>query len=281
MVDRIRSDPSVAARQMQNTAAAGSLGGRSVTRGKSAFAAVGNALSRAAHYVSVKFRSLISRHTRVGEAHTARVAATSQTRAGQEGAPLALEKAGTWPANVNGLEQMFRYDDVMETGITEQMAKDITRSDYIIGGKDVQRDPGGALRALRDLVRDEDGKVDEKMLLAVSQIAHQGLLAEGETRLVKELFTGYGVTPAEKRGGTGDSRYELQRLDNGGIRINASSHTDVGSAVGQDGKSISKLKDGSFYEYSVSVTINAESVAKGQPALTAAPVKYAYSLIEQ
>ena len=281
MVGRIRSNPAIAAQQAQQAAATGSMGDRSVTRGKSVFAAVRSALSRAAHYVSASFKSLYSRQVRVGQTHAARAAAAPQAGAEQKDTPLALEKAGKWPADVKGLRTMFQYEAVKETGITAQMTKDITRSDYIIGGEDMQRDPGHALHSLRGLVKDKKGGFDEKMLLAVSQVAHQGLLAEGETKLIMGLFNEHGVTPAGKTGGTGNSRYEVQRLKNGDMRINASSHTDITSVIGPDGKSVSKLKDGSFYEYSFSVTISAKSVAKGQPTLTATPVRYAYSLNEQ
>ena len=47
------------------------------------------------------------------------------------------------------------------------------------------------------------------------------------------------------------------------------------------GKGVSKLKDDSFYEYSVSVTISAKSAVKERPPLTTTPVQYACSLNEQ
>lgn len=274
----IRTD-TIATQQTQQAPAVGSLGNRSVTRGKSRFAAVKDALSTAFSHIGAKFRSLFSRRAQVGAAPTAKAAATQQTPAGQQGARLALEKAGTLQTNVKGTEKMFQYDDVTDTGITEQMVKDITRSDYTIGGIDVQRSPDRAVQALSDLVRDEDGKVDEKMLLAVSQIAHQGLLADGEKPLIMGLMNEHGVVPAGKKSGSGDSRYDIQRLDNGDIRVSASSHADVSFLVDNEGD-VNELKDGSFYEYSFSVTINAENVARGQPTLTSTPVRYAYSLSE-
>lgn len=301
MVGKIKNNPVIAAQQAQRsqqTDEAGRLGGHSVRQGRSPFAAVRNAFLRVADYISAGFRnfkSLFSRPVRGGEAGAARAAAAREgatgehiaaqaqggvagEQVGQGRESLALEKTESFSTDLSSIEDMFEYEADKETGLAVQMMKDLARIEYTIGGKGMECDPERSIQALHDLVRDENGKPDEKMLLAVSQVAHQGVFADGESRITLGLMHEHGVLPVGK--GEVTLRIELERLDNGDVRIHAANHNEMRALIGSDGRTRIPLKEGSFYEHSRSVTLSAESVAAGQPAVTATPVRYAYSLNE-
>ena len=290
MVGKIRGDSATAAQQAQQAeqaGATGALGGRTVRQGRNPFAAVRNALSRVADYISAgfkNFKSLFSRSVRRGEAGEARVAATRVATAPEQveeaRGRLSLEQKGTVSVDVASIGDMFEYVSDKETGLAEQALKDFPRTDYVIGGKTMDYDTARSVQALRDLATDENGQADEKMALAVSQVAHQGLFFDGESKITLGLLHDHGVIPVGQ--GDDSKRIKIERLDNGDVRIDIEARKDMKTVVGSDGKTHIHLKEGSFYEYSMSVTVHAGSVAGGHPAVVeAAPLRYAYSLGEQ
>ena len=297
-INKIGASPQTLATQ-QTTAvgAVGALGDREVRRSRSVFAAVKSTLSKAARYLSGKFKSLFSRRAQVGKAPTALASAALHTAAAKpQRAPLNLQKQGEWPVDEKNFASLFQYetDQQSETykkhGICEQMWKDSSRDTFVVNGENMQRDPDRTIEALHELVKDKDGKVNEKLLLAVSQLSHQGALAEGVRPFTLGMYHDHGLTVVAGRGvgevGTdehsqSESRYEIQRLNSGDIQINISRRTTLGTAFAQDDpKLLIALKGDSSFESSFTLTINAESVARGQPTLTATPIQYAYKIIE-
>lgn len=193
---------------------------------------------------------------------------------------LSLEKTAAVPVDVAKIGKMFRYKPYKKTGLTEQALADFPRLNYVIGGKTMDNDTERSIQALQDVVTDKNGKVDKKMALAVSQVAHQGLFFDGEGEVMMELMNEHGVIPT----GAGDDfqRINIERLDNGDVRVDIERRKNVRIAAGSDSRTQINLKEGSFYEYSMAVTVDARSVARGRPVLIeAAPLRYAYNISEE
>ena len=296
-IDRTGTGPIQQTREQQaadNANATGQLGNHTVRQGESdgTGATIRSVFSKLADYLRAgfeKFKSLFSRSVSAGQADTARVAATArQDEAGSivgsmEEAPprepISLKKSGFHSVNPAGLKRMFNDTNVTTDGITEQMSLDLERMDYNIDGEDMGQDKDKTLQALRELVTDDSGRVDKEMLKAISQVAHQGLMSDGESKIIyNDLLPNKGILPAGQTSGV--RNITITRLANGDIKLDARVRNNLRNLVLEDGRTYLPVTDDSYYEHAQSVVIHADSVRAGKPDLSNFPLDYSYNLQE-
>ena len=99
-------------------------------------------------------------------------------------------------------------------GITGSMLRDIPRAEFTLGGKPLSKDPAEAVRQLKEFCTGPSGKVDQNMLWAISQIAHQGTFGV----LTDAMVQGKGPI----RGfvdGPNKTAYDISKNDLGDVTI--------------------------------------------------------------
>ena len=174
---------------------------------------------------------------------------------------------------------MFNDTNVTADGITEQMSLDLERMDYNINGEDMNRDGAKTLQALREMVTDDSGRVDKEMLKAISQVAHQGLMSDGESKIIyNDLLPNKGILPAGQTSGV--RNITITRLANGDIKLDAQVRNNLRNLMLEDGRTYLPVTGDSYYEHSQSVIIHADSVMAGKPDLSNFPLDYSYNIQE-
>ena len=206
-------------------------------------------------------------------------AASAQTPEPAAPRKINLQKNGVTDIDPAGIRAMLKDTNIRDNGITEQMNLDFPRSQYTINGMAMNNDPARSVTALEDITRNEDGSINKDLLLAVSQIAHQGLFFDGEKKVASEdLTANHGIIPA----GHADNvrQFTITRPDNGDVQVDALSHNNVTAAFGEDGFTPRPLSEDSFYQYAIGVTIHADSIGAGEPAITISPLTWSCNIRE-
>ena len=96
----------------------------------------------------------------------------SPDRLGRSGQDVPLS-AGAMAGMQRGFDEMSDSPPAAEGGVSRQFRADANRAAFRIGDDTLSKDPDAATRQLADYCRDESGRVNEGMLLALSRFANQ------------------------------------------------------------------------------------------------------------
>ncbi len=168
-----------------------------------------------------------------------------------------------------------------DTGICGEMYTDLGRADLFLGGHRVshtasgerEQDKTAVISALSEFCLDTDtGEVNKNMLMAISQVANQGLVHAGP---IGSLITGEmplhrGMILVPDKGCKRDSSYSIEKNDDGDITIECATKFYGGSFMPSgdmmDDSEFLKIDgdNGGFYGYTIKVKLDKASYSKNE-----------------
>ncbi len=188
-----------------------------------------------------------------------------------------------------------------DTGISDVMYADLGRADLFLGDKRVSHTAAGErvqdkaeiTEALRQFCLDTDtGEVNENMLMAISQVANQGMIHAGP---IGALITGkmplhHGTSLIPDNDCKKHSSYSIEKNDAGDVTIECETKFYGGSFVSDKSDMMDSSKflnidaaKGGFYGYTVKVKFDKASYSRDggmspQPHLVGLKYTYNYKM---
>ncbi len=227
---------------------------------------------------------------------------------GVEGLAIANKKGSVsvFPGEIlaearNQLASMKDQQQYGNTGISTAMYTDLGRADLFLGGERVSHTAAGEkvqnkaeiTDALRQFCLDTDmGEVNENMLMAISQVANQGMIHAGP---IGALITGkmplhHGMSLIPDNDCQKYSSYSIEKNDAGDVTIECESKFYGGSFVSSESDMMDNSEflnidasKGGFYGYTVKVKLDKTSYSRDggmspQPRLIGMKYDYNYKI---